>query len=448
MTNAITADRRTLGNKVAWGFVPFVALAQALQFAFPVPGVPWLTFDVIVYGIVAATTSPWWWPRRHELARPAQIAALAFVAIILYAFFSLLVRPEPIVPGPDGGPVPKMFIAVPLLSSLFAVAAGLGFVLSAERRLRLRILVAGGVAAIIVALVGWPFQAAYRGYTRLATGQGGAAIVHIIFLLIAALGLAQFLRGRRPRLSLAASAGGLLMLLATQSRGGFVTVALWLGIISVAWLVRRPRATRRLWPVGAAMGLSVLLLPFLPGMSRLVSFEDAKRSQNIKTALEIWSSSDQTMLFGTGPGQVWPWWAYESGLYPMPGGSYGAFADESMRVLLTPHSTPLAMLVELGLIGAALGLVIGVCLVMMWWQSRTNLARMVVMSAMLATLVGFLFDTYLLRNFGISMWWWATFAVVAALPPLKEQERPPLTRTLGSEQPTIDVRPGALQRRA
>ena len=34
-----------------------------------------------------------------------------------------------------------------------------------------------------------------------------------------------------------------------------------------------------------------------------------------------------------------------------------------------------------------------------------------------ASLVAFQFDTYLLRNFGIAVWWWAAVALVATWPP-------------------------------
>ena len=78
-------------------------------------------------------------------------------------------------------------------------------------------------------------------------------------------------------------------------------------------------------------------------------------------------------------------------------------------LLLTPHSTPLALLVEHGLIGILAGAVMGVAVLLLWWRSRASLSRLAVASAVLA----FLFDTYLLRNFDISLWCWACVALVA-----------------------------------
>ena len=404
---------RVVGNRIAWSFVPFVALAQALQLAFPVPGVRWLTFEVIVFGIIAAVTSPWWWRRRRELSPTARLAVLAFLVMLGYAVVSLLLHDPPEVVSPGGGPVPRVYVGVPILSSLFAMLSGVGFVLAAERGKRLKILTWGGLAAVVVAFAGWPIQSAYRGYVRLATGQGGAAIIHVMFLLIVAFGLAQFLRRSRPRLALGLVVGGLGAVIATQSRGAILNIGAWLALVAVGWLVRNPKDARRLWPLGAAVAAGLAVVSFLPGLERMLSFEEPKRAENLETALTIWSSDAPTAILGTGPGQVWPWWAYESGLYPMPGEYWSFVSHPEGDLLLTPHSTPLAMLVELGLPGALLGLAMGLCLAAGWWRSRTTLPRLVVASATLACLVAFLVDTYLVRNFGISMWWWASVALVS-----------------------------------
>ncbi|SDL11521.1 O-Antigen ligase [Tessaracoccus oleiagri] len=415
---------RRIGNRIGRSFIPFVALAQALQLAFPVPGARWLTFELIVLGAIALLTSPWWWRRRLELSPTARLTMAAFLALVAYGIVSLLLHPEPVVTAPGGGPVPKIFVLVPLLTAVAAMFAGVGMVLSAERAQRMRILAWGGLAALVVAFLGWPFQSAHRNYVRLATGQGGAAIIHVMFLIIVALGLAQYVRGRRPWLTAGLVFGGLAAVIATQSRGAIVNIGAWLSLIAAGWLIHYPKDSRKLWPVGLALMVGVFSLPFVPGLSRITSFEEPKRAENLLTALNIWSQDPVTMAFGTGPGRVWPWYAYESGLYPMPGGDYTRFAPTPFGdILLTPHSTPLAMLVELGIVGALLGLLMGASLLLGWWRSRTSLARLIVSSATLACLVAFLVDTYLLRNFGISMWWWATIALVSSWQEATDEER-------------------------
>ena len=404
---------RSLGNRVAWLFVPYVALGQAAQAAFPIPGLTAFTFEFFLLLATAILTSPWWVRRWRDLGPTALAVFGAFAVILLYAAISLLVHPPPHIYFHDVD-VSRGFVAMPMGVALFAMLSGAGFILAAERHLRLRVLATAGAASLLVAFVGWPFQSAYRGYARLATGQGGAAIIHVMFLLIATFGLAQFLRGQWPRLGLAVTMLSLVGIAATQSRGAILNVAAWVGLVALGWLITRPRETKRLWPLGAGLLAAVALLPFIPGASRVLELFDQKRATNMQTALNIWNDDPSTMFFGAGPGQVWPWYAYESGQYAMPEGLYYEMAHTPHgELLLTPHSTPLALLVELGIPGALLGLVIGVALLVGWWRSRTSLPRLVVASAVLACLVAFVVDTYLIRNFGISLWWWAAIAVVS-----------------------------------
>ena len=89
---------------------------------------------------------------------------------------------------------------------------------------------------------------------------------------------------------------------------------------------------------------------------------------------------------------------------------------ESSAVGMQAHSTPLAALVELGVVGAILLAAVLGAVALLALGARTPSARWVVAAALLASLVAFLFDTYLLRNFGIAVWWWAAVALVATWP--------------------------------
>ena len=410
---------RARGNRIAWAFVPYAAICQAVQLAFPVPvpGLHLVTFEFFALFLIVLVTFPWWSTRWRELGPVPLVVAGSFLAMIAYGLVSLALHDQPVVTTPVGGPVPRFAMVVPLLSAAMAMVAGFGIVLSAERRLRLRILTVAGAAALVVAFAGWPFQSAYRDYIRLATGQGGAAIIHVLFLLIVALGLAQFVRGSRPRLGLAIVVLGLGAVIATQSRGALINIAAWLALIALGWVLTNPRGVRRLWPLGVAIVVAAVGVALIPGADRVFELYDPKRARNLANALELWGQDPGSMAFGLGPGHVWPWPAYESGLYPMPAGGYAGFRPTEMGdVLLTPHSTPLAILVEFGIPGALLGAVMGLALAWGWWRSRTTLPRLVVASAVLACLVAFLVDTYLLRNFGISLWWWALVALTATWP--------------------------------
>lgn len=418
-----TEQFRSRGNRIAWAFVPYVAGCQALQLAFPVPGMRWFTFEFFALLLIVCVTAPWWTRRWRELGATALVTAGAFLALVAYGLLSVLFHAPPVVRTPGGGVMPRYYEVVPLLSAAFTVVAGLGIVLAAERRLRLRILTVAGAAAVLVAFLGWPFQSAYRGYIRLATGQGGAAIIHVMFLLIMSLGLAQFVRGSRPRLAVAIVVASLGALVATQSRGAFINIAAWLGLIIAGWLVAHPKDAKRLWPLGVGALVGAIAIWFIPGMRRITDLWDPKRAKNIDNALELWSEHPVGQIFGLGPGQVWPWPAYESGLYPMPEAGYAGFQPTPMgNVLLTPHSTPLQILVEFGLPGMLLGAVMGAALCVGWWKARTTLPRLIVASAVLACLVAFLVDTYLLRNFGISLWWWALMGLTTTWPFDEERE--------------------------
>lgn len=422
---------RLRGNRVAWAFVPYLALCQALQLAFPVPGLHWVTFEFFALVLIVIVTSPWWMARWRDLGKPVLLVAGAFLALVVYGLVTLPFHGPAQITTPDGGPVPMHYLLMPLLDAALATVAGLGIILCAEPRQRLRVLTAAGAASVLVAFVGWPFQSAYRGYIRLATGQGGAAIIHVMFLLIVALGLASYLRGSRKWLSLAVVVAGMGAVLATQSRGALINVAAWVALLLLGRLITNPNDLKRVWPLGAGLALAAVALPLIPGMDRLFSLYDPKRATNLDTALELWSSGPLSVIFGTGSGQVWPWSGYESGLYPMPGGDYAGYRPtEAGNVLLTPHSTPLTFLVEFGLPGVVAAAAMGLGLLAMWWKSRVYLPRLVLASATLACLVAFLVDTYLLRNFGISLWWWACLAVVATCPKptpdeLHQQENPP-----------------------
>lgn len=415
---------RILGNRIAWAFVPYVAICQAVQLAFPIPGARWMTFEVIALLLIVTVTSPWWWRRRHELGRATRLALVGFTALIAYALVTLAVRDAPLTSVDDGDLVPKIYIAVPLLTAVLTMLAGIGIVLTAERRQRLKIMAAAGASSLLVAFVGWPFQSAYRGYVRLATGQGGAAIIHVMFLLIAAFALAYALKQERARFSYLVVLGALFAILATQSRGAILDVGAWVVLVALGWLVAHPKDLRKLLPVGVALVAIIVAVFFIPSFSRLLSLSDHWRETNLESALGIWTSDVSTILFGTGSGQVWPWYAFESGLAPGQDPMLRPVGDG--QVLITPHSTPLVILVELGIPGVLLALAVVAALVFAWWRARTSLPRLVVASATLACLVAFLVDTYLVRNFSISLWWWASLALTSTWDETRATQRPAL----------------------
>ena len=120
------------------------------------------------------------------------------------------------------------FLVAPLVTAWVAMLAGVGLVLAADRGRRLRVLTVAAATALVSAFAAWPLHAAATRSIRFSTGQGGAAVIHVVLLLIAALGVACLLRvsGRRDRgvgLALvgAALVGGPMPLIATALLAGY-----------------------------------------------------------------------------------------------------------------------------------------------------------------------------------------------------------------------------------
>lgn len=411
---------RTLGNRVSWLLVPYVAVAQfatlgtpVVKLVYPAIGITWLTYEAVVLLVLAAVSAPWLVRRRRELGRFAGFAMLAFTALVAYAAASAIVRPDPHVQiNEEHWDVATPFLVAPLVTAWVAMLAGVGLVLAADRGRRLRVLTVAAATALVSAFAAWPLHAAATRSIRFSTGQGGAAVVHVVLLLIAALGVACLLRvsGRRDRgFGLALVGAALVGIVATQSRGALITLGVW----AVLLLLGRVTGAgpRRWWPFVVGAGALAVVGPLIPGASRVLSLADPQRLSNLEVSLKLWAADPATIVLGTGPGGVWPWHFFESmTVHPK---HYETVAGS---VLGTAHSTPLAALVELGVVGAILLAAVLGAVALLALGARTPSARWVVAAALLASLVAFLFDTYLLRNFGIAVWWWAAVALVATWP--------------------------------
>lgn len=153
-----------------------------------------------------------------------------------------------------GGVVPLQYLVVLLLSAGLARLTELGIILAAEPRLRLRIVSAAGAASLVVAFRGWLFQSQYRRSIRLATGQGGAEVVHVIFLLLIAVGLAEFLRrGGNRKLGIGLMPGAMIRTLAPRSRGALLALGTFVVLLALGWVLNGTRSIWKLWPLALAL---------------------------------------------------------------------------------------------------------------------------------------------------------------------------------------------------
>lgn len=413
------SDRfRQVGNILGWLLVPFAGFTQYVGSRRILPGTEVVTVELAMFLVMATVTGPWWWSRRRELNVWARLLLWGFAGLVAYSAGSLLLHAPPTVATSGVIVVPKALIALPLVTALASALAGVGMVLSSERRKRPTIVLTAGAVALVVALLGWPRQVAVHNSLRLATALGGSAVIHVFFLLVSAVGLGLYLQRTRSRIALAVASVAVLAVLATGSRAGLLNLLAWTVLLFVGWLINDSRSRVRVWPLLAGLAFSLIVAASLPGTRRILEFSDPKRSANLASSIQLWLGDWQSVVFGVGPGQVWPWFAFDTGFIGAPGTRLiGTSAGD---VLLSPHSTLLAIVVELGVVGGLFLILLVIVLLKLWLTSHGDSLRFCLSSAMLATMIGFALDTYLLKNFGVSMWWWLSVALCSSFSELPE----------------------------
>ena len=105
---------------------------------------------------------------------------------------------------------------------------------------------------------------------------------------------------------------------------------------------------------------------------------------------------------------MFPWYAIEAKLYPFAG--TGMVDSRFGRALISAHSVYLEVLVELGVIMLVVLLVMVVAL----WRPACNVMSRglgshrhgVTVIVLAATTLAWAVDTYLVKGFAVSMWWW------------------------------------------
>lgn len=407
---AVVESERFLrtGNALAWCLVPVVGVMQLINLRRTVPGVGWLPLEGVLLVLVVAVTAPWAWRRRREISRLGWLVVASFIALSTYSAASVLTHGRPVVHTSTDFSVPLAWTLAPPVLGLLTMVAGFCALLAAEAQVRPRILLMSGVALLVAGIAAWPRQAAVHRSWRFATAMAGSATIHVALLLVAGIGLATWMAGRSRVWGLGVFGVAVTAILATQSRAGLLALVAWVFTL----LAIRGLRGRQRWLVGGGVLAIALSLVLIPGLSRALSFSDVKRATNLESALQLWGQDPMTVVFGTGAGQVWPWLAFDTGRIPAPGS--GMVPSAAGDLLLSPHSTALAILVELGLVGASLGLLGlgGVCGLL--YVSRRDPYRLPVIAAVFSCLVAFLFDTYLVKNFGISFLWWVAVAMCAA----------------------------------
>lgn len=425
-------QRRGLWTLTSWLLFPILLLMQLFDLRRGLVGPGWVWSALLIgFSLFLLVGTPLAITLRARLSRPDWTVAGLFTALVAWGIGSALVSGPPLWPWrtlPTATPprvlmpAPLLYRIVPLVTAWVTMAAaGLAVgLIPARSRLERMWWLAALMLGSSLAL--WPRAIEVHNSPRLATGMGGSSTVHLVFLLCAGLFLGAFWQRHRPRASLALAGVSVLCLLMTGSRAGFLALAAFVVLVLV-WIGAKlnPRLVLAVLIAGV-VGLGLVLLT---PASRLLNFSDPWRVINARTALRLWTADPLHLLLGVGSGRVWPWYAFDARFYWLPWG--GRLRTSAGDLLTNPHSVPLGVGVELGLVG--LLLLAGIIVLLFVavgdaWRTRGPAsgengragAREGVLLALVASLVTFVFDYYLLKNFAVSFWWWcAVFATLGGV---------------------------------
>lgn len=362
-------DRPGLGGYPAW------------------PMIGWLFTALLVLSVPAVRA----WT---GLSRPAQVALVGAAGLALVSLISSLLGPLPVVVTSQEWPVPRGLLVAPMAAAVVAMLAAIFGALLVPPGIRQRVFSALAWATAVAGALAWVRQVLTHHTLRAATAMGGSAVIHVVFLVAGGVFLDRW-RTTRHWSDLVCFAWCMVLLIGTGSRAGVVCLMLFV-VLSLGSALWRHEG-RRVWLFVAAGALAVVaaLAAFVPSLARLFNFSDEKRSVNAATAWTAWL---QSPLTGVGSGRLWPSAAFDTGLVPVPGA--GLHPTPWGDALLSPHSTVLYALAELGAVGLlTLGLVTGG---MVWAWVRRPRHRAATITALVATLPAHLFDTYLVRNLTVS----------------------------------------------
>lgn len=306
-----------------------------------------------------------------------------------------------------------------LAATLLAVLAcsspwALVRVLSPQRA-RQALVVVMGAAVVGSAVAAWlvPLVLGHGIHWRPGLPIGGASN-NVVGLTLALAGTVAGARmwpeQRMVWRALAVVAG--LLIVQSLSRAGWLLAL----VLIIVVLLSHPRVSSR-WglPVGGV--IAVVTLAELIRRRGLSLFIDQARWDNAVTGLDAWSESVGTMIFGLGPARLWPWLSLERG---RPGeGMSGPLGHNSPwgHVLYHAHSTYLEALVEYGIIGLVLLLVVLTFVVQRCVREiRRRGDLMLVAVALLLSLPAMLVELYLFRGFVTAFLWWTAVLAVGLSP--------------------------------
>ncbi|MDO4716911.1 MAG: O-antigen ligase family protein [Propionibacteriaceae bacterium] len=404
------------GRVLGWGLVPLIAVMQFANLRNSVVQArnDLVSVDLVLYGAITLLCLPWTLRAFGELSRAGRWTLGVFAALAGYGLVTSFFGEVPTVLGV---PVHWSYQVMPVVIAILSATTALSLVAAMPPRHRRAQLWWSAQVLIVTCYASWPPRFTASREYRLASGIGGAAVLYAALLLALALLVVEALRGYRRWASvLGALAAGVGILL-TGSRAAFLCVGLFV-VVAAAAQLRGRQMPRPLWIAAGAGAVGVIAFVALTPMGqRLLVLQDQLRADNLATSWRAWSESWEILLLGQGLGQVWPWYPFEAGYFVLMPKTIWTRWGESMP---HPHSTYLLVAVELGMVGLALlALMVGA----VWWsvwRLRGQRAACIVTAAVAASTFGWLFDTYLFRNFPLAIWWWVVLVSVVGFRSLDE----------------------------
>ncbi|MDO5084709.1 O-antigen ligase domain-containing protein [Arachnia propionica] len=376
-------------------------------------------------------------------SRALVVGAGSFVLLLGWAAATVPMS-EPRVSVAWGDPdtavrVPLIFLLGPLLTALMTVATAVLAVGLVHPRRLFHAAWWLSMASAVVTPLGVAWEAANNDlYGRLATRVGGAAVLHIALLLALAVCLGAALQGYRRLLSCLGALAHLGYLLATGARAGLITLAVFMALMTVTTVVGSVRSRPQLIPLFTS-GVVVVFSGFAVVAMRVLTTRGFDPTGGGRT--ETWAyglaqsfSSLPRTVFGMGYGVLWPWYGFEAKVVPQPGAHY----DKQMPGGLTlshAHNLYVAVLAELGLVGL-IALLVVVAVTLWTLLSAKGPFEKTLAAALTASLVGFAFDTVLIKNFPVSLIWWLALAALLTMQSHRRREE---QRHLAWEQALLRI---------
>ena len=371
----------------------------------------------------------------------AWVCVLAGLALFGWAALTTLWHDEVVWVGPRHNQyrVPTWLVLAPIVNATLAMLGGFLVMAVTPRAMRMRLLWRMSVLMVPLSVLGWVRVSVTQGAPseRLWTQLGNAAVYPVVLLCCLSIALAGLLNGQRVRVSQWVVVAHLVFILLTGARGGIVAVVAFIVLLVVRLGRRHTGAGQRLRSLppfvfvlgGLAVVVATLSSPVLGRLD-----QKSGRLSTWEAAVSALDGNISSWLVGLGSGRVWPWYAWESGWQGIP---WGKVTGPFGLVLYHAHSLFVTVMVELGVVGVLLLTAVVWPLAARWLRGGST-SSVVLITGACACLVAFVFDTYLFKNFSVSMVWWTT-----AFGALFAGVGPPIASVRGGS--AVDEGPGVTQ---